>query len=95
MKETGKEPAHALLRRVFGMTVLELRSALGMAQETMALESAIDRGYMGALERGKYMPTIAMVYRLLPTLRVSFVQFAEHFEANLRRARREIKHNSK
>jgi transcriptional regulator with XRE-family HTH domain len=88
MKGTGKEPDRELLRQVFGMTVLELRRALGMAQETLGLESGIDRGYMGALERGRYMPTIAMVYRLLPALRVNFVQFAEHFETNLRRARR-------
>ena len=96
MKPTGKEPAdRELLRRGFGITGVELRHALGVAQEALALGSGIDCGYAGGLERGKHVPTLATIYQLLPALRVSFVQFAEHFEANLRRARRETKHNTK
>jgi hypothetical protein len=34
------------------------------------------------------VPTLETVFKLLPVFRISFVQFAEHFETNLRRARR-------
>jgi transcriptional regulator with XRE-family HTH domain len=77
-----------LVRRAFSMTVVALRRKAGIAQERAALESGIDRGYMGKLERGENVPTLDTIYKLLPALRVSFVQFAEHFETNLRRARR-------
>ena len=76
------------------MTVIELRRAKGMAQETLALESGVDRGYMGGLERGRHLPTLDTIYRLLPVFPISFAQFAERFESNLRKAQREMKRNS-
>ncbi len=59
----------------------------------VALESGIDRGYMGGLERGRHVPTLDTIYKLLPVFRISFSQFAEAFEIALRRAQRQVKRN--
>jgi transcriptional regulator with XRE-family HTH domain len=88
MPRVSKEPERELMRRAFSMTVVALRRKTGIAQEKVALESGIDRGYMGKLERGENMPTLYTVYQLLPAFRISFVQFAEQFDNYLRRARR-------
>jgi transcriptional regulator with XRE-family HTH domain len=88
MVKASEEDERKLVRRAFSMTVVALRRKAGIAQERVALESGIDRGYMGKLERGQNVPTLETVFKLLPVFRISFVQFAEHFETNLRRARR-------
>jgi transcriptional regulator with XRE-family HTH domain len=77
-----------MVRRAFSKTVVALRRKAGIAQERVALESGIDRGYMGKLERGQYVPTLDTVYKLLPVFRISFVQFAEQFDTYMRRGRR-------
>ena len=79
------------LRIAFGQCVRNLRLRKGIAQEALALGAGIDRGYMGALERGKHSPSIEMIYRLLPPLEITFTQFATEFEKCLRRVFREEK----
>ena len=86
----GKPPARADIRRALGKTVRSLRLKTGMAQERLALESGIDRGYMGALERGVHSPTIETIYKLLPYLNVSFVEFAGEVDRILRPIQRPI-----
>jgi len=75
------------------MTLRSLRKKLGIAQETLALEAGTDRSYMSGQERGKHTPTLEMVLRFLPYLKVSFPEFAAEFDVCLRRARREAKRN--
>jgi len=82
------------IRIAFGQCVRELRRRIGLAQEALALAAGIDRGYMGALERGEHSPSIEMIYRLLPPLKISFAEFASEYEKCLRRARREEKKKS-
>lgn len=79
--------------RAFGMTVRSLRLRAGIAQEALALEAGVGRAYMSALERGLHNPTLEMVYRILPFLKVSLVEFAEEFERHLRRGRKNGKNN--
>ena len=43
---------------------------------------------MGLLERGKNTPNIEMIFKLLPTLKVSFAEYAALFESTLRLMRR-------
>jgi transcriptional regulator with XRE-family HTH domain len=76
------------VRRAFSMTIRDLRLLKGVAQETLALEAEVDRGYMGTLERGESTPTLDTIFKLLPQLDIDFVQFAALFEVNLKRARR-------
>jgi XRE family transcriptional regulator, regulator of sulfur utilization len=84
----GKPVEQMEIRRAFSMTVRALRSKKGIAQETLAYEADVDRGYMGALERCQSTPTLDIVFRLLPHLGVDFVEFATEFQANLKRAKR-------
>jgi transcriptional regulator with XRE-family HTH domain len=80
-----------LVRRAYGMAVRNCRQRIGMAQERLALEVGVDRAYMSGLERGKHNPTLLTILRFLPTLQVSFAEFASEFDKCLRRARRDEK----
>lgn len=71
------------LRLAFSACVRSLRSESGIAQERLALETEIDRGYMSSLERGLHTPTLETIYKLLPVLGVTFAEFAAEFEKSL------------
>ena len=75
-----KPPARTVLRRALAKTIRELRQRAGLAQERLALEAGVDRGYMGGLERGLHSPTLETVYKLLPALGVDFIEFARVLE---------------
>jgi transcriptional regulator with XRE-family HTH domain len=42
------------------------------------------RSHVGSLERGKNTPNIETIFKLLPTLKVSFAEYAALFESTLR-----------
>lgn len=73
------------IRRAFGMTVRTLRKRLGIAQEALAYDSGVDRAHMGALERGEWTPTLETIFKLLPHLKVNFVEFAAEFLTQLKK----------
>jgi transcriptional regulator with XRE-family HTH domain len=75
-----KVPSRALVRKVFGKTVRSLRLKAGLSQENLALESHINRGYLGGLERGLHTPTLDTVYRLLGPLSITLTEFSQEFE---------------
>lgn len=77
------------VRRAFARTIRELRLSRHTSQEELALLSGIDRGYMGGLERGQHSPTLETILKLLPPLKLTFVEFAAEFERVLRRQRRQ------
>ena len=81
-------PEDWVIRRAFALTLRNLRHRVDIAQETLALEAGINRGYMSGLERGLHAPTLVMVCRLLPPLRATFTDFALEFERCLRHVRR-------
>ena len=81
-------PDRSAVQRAFARTVRRLRLRAGIAQERLALEVGIDRGYLGGLERGRHSPTLETIYKLLPGLGVTFPEFAAEFEAELKRVRR-------
>jgi transcriptional regulator with XRE-family HTH domain len=81
-------PGRAGVRRAFGKTIRELRKKADIAQETLALEAGVSRRYMSGLEQGRHTPTLELVCRLLPPLKITFVTFAAHFETNLHKDRR-------
>jgi transcriptional regulator with XRE-family HTH domain len=83
-----KVPDRALICKVFGKTVRSLRLKAGLAQERLALESQINRGYLGGLERGLHTPTLDTIYRLLGPLGVTLTEFSQEFERILRLGRR-------
>jgi transcriptional regulator with XRE-family HTH domain len=76
----------SVLARALALTIRNLRARTGIAQETLALEAGIPRAHVGRLEGGMIgNPTLETVFKLLPPLDISFVQFAQEFERQLRR----------
>jgi transcriptional regulator with XRE-family HTH domain len=91
MVNMPRKPRTAELKAVplaFGRAIGELRSKTGLAQEILAYESSVSRGYMSGLERGLHSPTLDTVMKLLWRLEVSFVDFAVVFERELKRLKR-------
>jgi XRE family transcriptional regulator, regulator of sulfur utilization len=76
------------IRQAFALTVRALRTRQGLAQETLALNAGVNRGYMGQLERAICTPTLETIFRLLPELGVNFGEFAAEFEMQRKRLRR-------
>ena len=58
------------IREVFALNLRKARQAKGLSQEALARDSAVDRTYISALERGVYGATIDMVDRLATVLDV-------------------------
>jgi len=61
-----------------------LRNRIGIAQEKLAYKGGVERSHVGSLERGKNTPNIETIFKLLPTLKVSFAEYAALFESTLR-----------
>jgi transcriptional regulator with XRE-family HTH domain len=60
-----------MLEKIFGEVLQELRRETGVTQETLALNSELDRTYISLLERGLRKPTIATLFKMAPTLQKS------------------------
>lgn len=55
----------------FGTVVRQLRDAEGWSQEELALRADLNRSYLGEIERGSAMPSLATVAKLAYALDVS------------------------
>ena len=64
----------------FAFTLRKLRYKAQIAQETLASQAGLDRAYMSMLERGFHSPTLETIFKLLPSLGVTFTQFASALE---------------
>lgn len=58
--------AHA----AFGAAIRELRKERGIAQETLALRSGLNRGYYGDVERGERNVSLANILKIANALEV-------------------------
>lgn len=54
-----------------------------MSQEDLAYKADVDRSYLSELERGKYSPSIWIVYRLCDTLKIKPSELLLIVEKNL------------
>jgi transcriptional regulator with XRE-family HTH domain len=54
----------------FGNRVRELRKRKGLSQEGLALESGLDRSYVGGVERGERNISLENIEKLARALRV-------------------------
>lgn len=61
----------------FGNNVRELRKARGLSQEQLAAEAALDRTYMGGIERGERNLGILNIVRVAKALNVRVSQLCE------------------
>jgi transcriptional regulator with XRE-family HTH domain len=69
------------LEQTFGHILREARKSQGISQETLALESGVDRNFVSLLERGKNQPTLGTIFKLakaLDTKPSSLVTSVEH-----------------
>lgn len=58
-----------------GSRIKELRRALGLSQEKLALKAEVDRTYLAGVEQGKRNPSIKSLEKFLKALEVSFGEF--------------------
>lgn len=58
-----------------GSRIKELRRALGVSQEKLALKAEVDRTYLAGVEQGKRNPSIKSLEKILKALEVSFGEF--------------------
>lgn len=58
-----------------GSRIKELRRALGLSQEKLALKAEVDRIYLAGVEQGKRNPSIKSLEKILKALEVSFGEF--------------------
>ena len=72
------EPATA-----FGAAVREERTAQGVAQETLAHLSGIERSHMGKIERGEHVPTLPLILKIARALNCSAAHLMTLTERNL------------
>lgn len=57
-------------RQLFGARLRSLRKEMGWAQERLALESGLDRTYVGSVERGERNIALLNICRLARALNV-------------------------
>ncbi|WOH80306.1 helix-turn-helix transcriptional regulator [Bradyrhizobium sp. BEA-2-5] len=62
-------------RALVAWNVLRIRVSLGISQEQLAYDAAIDRSYMGGIEQQKKNPTIDLLERIAETLEVHVSEF--------------------
>lgn len=58
------------LKTAFGSVLKELREEQGLSQQELADYAEIDRTYVSELERGKYYPSLNVVYKIAEVLNV-------------------------
>ena len=68
----------------FGTAVRELRTADGIAQETLAHIAGIERSHMGKIERGQHMPTLALIFKIASALGKSHAALMDVTERHCR-----------
>lgn len=72
------EPAKA-----FGVAVRSIRTAHGVAQETLATLAGIERSHMGKIERGEHMPTLSIILKIAKALGCSASELIKETENGL------------
>ncbi|MBL8447590.1 MAG: helix-turn-helix transcriptional regulator [Zoogloeaceae bacterium] len=64
----------------FGRAVRQLRERHGWSQEELAARADLNRSYLGEIERGAAMPSLATVAKLSRALELSLPSLMSHFE---------------
>ena len=54
-----------------GKRIAKARHSQGMSQEVLAAKSDMDRSHVGFIEQGRRKPTIATLFKLSRTLKIS------------------------
>lgn len=70
------------LQRKFGEVVKELRLEKNLSQESLALESGIDRTYISDIEKGERNVSLQIISQLLQALQISLSDFFKKIETH-------------
>ena len=62
------------VKKRFGARLRELRKARGLSQEELALESGLDRSYVGKIERGESNVALINIHRIAAAMNVAAVE---------------------
>lgn len=65
----------------FGQVLRELRKRQMLSQETLALESGMERNYVSLLELGRNSASVKMIFKIAPVLGVTVADFMALVEA--------------
>ena len=65
----------------FGQVLRELRKRQNLSQETLALESGMERNYVSLLELGRNSASVKMIFKIAPVLGISVADFMTLVEA--------------
>ena len=58
------------IKQRFGARIRQLRKARKLSQEALALESGLDRSYVGKIERGESNVALVNIHRIAGALKV-------------------------
>ncbi len=68
------------LANYFGATVRDFRTCHGWSQELLAEKADLNRSYLGEIERGQVIPSIATAAKLAGALEISLSHLLAHCE---------------
>jgi transcriptional regulator with XRE-family HTH domain len=66
----------------FGAVIRELRKSRGWSQERLAADAALNRSYMGEIERAHAIPTLATAEKLAHALEVPLSDLISRCESS-------------
>ena len=64
----------------FGVAVRHFREAQGWSQELLAEKADLNRSYLGEVERGRVIPSLATAHKLASALNISLSGLLAHCE---------------
>lgn len=64
----GSRTFDPLLALAFGTVMRNARLERGIAQESLAASAAVERSYLGRVERGESVPSLAVILRIAGAL---------------------------
>ncbi|MCY4754437.1 helix-turn-helix transcriptional regulator [Pelomonas aquatica] len=82
-RPAGTKTFDAVPAKAFGAAVAALRTEDGIAQETLALMTGIERSHMGKIERGLHAPTLVLILRIAKAMGRSAGELMLETEARL------------
>jgi transcriptional regulator with XRE-family HTH domain len=73
---------------LLGEALRRARTAAGVTQENLAFEAKLDRTYISHLENGHKSPTVDVLFRICPVLRIAASQLIAQVERSLESRRK-------
>lgn len=80
--QKAASPENALSNS-FGLTVRQAREKLGLTQEVLADKAKLNRSYLGEVERGIVMPSLATISKIASALHTDMSALIAHCEKNI------------